>query len=48
MKRIPYITPATKLLPVRFDAPLCRGGSGIITTSNDPYEDNGDYDWTNP
>ena len=25
---------------VRFDAGLC-----VITTSNEPYEDDGDYDW---
>lgn len=47
MRRIPYLTPATELLPVRFDAPLC-DGNGIITTSTDSYDDNGDYNWTTP
>ena len=36
----PYLPPAVELLPVLFDAGLC-----VITTSTDPYEDKGDYDW---
>ena len=40
MTRYPYIPPTTELLTVRFDAGLC-----VITTSNEPYEDDGDYDW---
>ena len=36
----PYIPPTAELLTVRFDAGLC-----VITTSNEPYEDDGDYDW---
>lgn len=40
MTRYPYISPTTELLTVRFDAGLC-----VITTSNEPYEDDGDYDW---
>ena len=40
MTRYPYIPPTTELLTVRFDAGLC-----VIATSNEPYEDDGDYDW---
>lgn len=40
MNRYPYLPPTAELLPVRFDTELC-----VITTSNDPYNDLGDYDW---
>ena len=41
MTRFPYIPPTAEWLPVLSDTGLC-----VITTSNDPYEDNGDYDWS--
>ena len=40
MERFPYIPPTTRVLPVQFDSLLCQ-----IIASNDPYHDNGDYDW---
>lgn len=40
MTRVPYITPTTEIISVHFDTVLC-----VLTTSNDPYEDNGDYEW---
>ena len=39
MEHLPYITPTTRILPVHYDGLLC------VITSNDPYQDNGDYDW---
>ena len=41
MEHLPYITPTTRILSVQFDSLFC-----VITTSNDPYQDNGDYDWS--
>ena len=40
MEHLPYIPPTTRILSVQFDSLFC-----VITTSNDPYQDNGDYDW---
>lgn len=40
MNRLPYLPPVTELLPVGFDNELC-----VITTSTEPYNDNGNYDW---
>ena len=40
MNRIPYIIPTVKLTSFQFDITLC-----ALTTSNDPYADDGDYDW---
>lgn len=40
MTRYPYIPPTMELLTVRFDNGLC-----VITTSNEPFQDNGDYNW---
>ena len=40
MERFPYIPPMTRVVPVQFDTLLC-----AIVASNDPYVDNGDYDW---
>jgi len=40
MTRMPYVIPTTAVLPVMPDTVLC-----VLVTSNDSYEDNGDYDW---
>lgn len=39
MNRLPYIPPTTELHSVQLER------SYLIVTSNDPYEDNGDYEW---
>ena len=40
MTRNPYITPSVKQLDLKFDTVFC-----VSTTVNEPYEDNGDYEW---
>ena len=40
MERFPYIPPMTRVIPVQFDGLLCG-----FAASNDPFVDNGDYDW---
>lgn len=40
MTRIQYITPTLELLSIHFDEVVC-----VLSTSPDPFEDNGDYDW---
>ena len=40
MKRIPYITPAVKQLPLQVDEVFC-----VSRTVTEPFEDDGDYDW---
>ena len=40
MEHVPYIPPTTRILPVQFD-PYC-----VITTSHDPFLDNGEYEWS--
>ena len=40
MERFPYIPPTTKSLLLQLDTVLC-----VLTTSPDPYEENGDYEW---
>ena len=40
MERLPDIPPTMRMVSVQFDSLFC-----VITTSNDPYQDNGDYDW---
>jgi hypothetical protein len=39
---MPYVIPTTTVLPVMLETVLC-----VLVTSNDSYEDNGDYDWDN-
>ena len=40
MTRTPYIPPTVKALPLQLDAVFC-----VSSTTTEPYEDNGDYDW---
>ena len=40
MTRIPYISPSVKLISIRFDAVFC-----VSTTTTEPFEDYGDYEW---
>ena len=39
MKRIPYVTPSVKLLPIKFDSDF------MVSTNTEAYEDYGDYEW---
>lgn len=41
MEHLPYIPPTTRVQPVQFESLLC-----AIIASNDAYDDNGDYFWS--
>lgn len=40
MTRNPYIAPALRLLSAEFDTVFC-----LSILIDEPYEDNGDYEW---
>jgi hypothetical protein len=41
MTRNSYIPPVSRLLPMELDTMFC-----LSATSTEPYEDNGDYEWS--
>jgi len=41
MTQKPYIPPTLRLLSLEFDTVFC-----VSATTTDPYDDNGDYEWS--